>query len=364
MKLSIIGTGFISKAFLSIADIYKDVEIQYILTRRKISDITDFPYHRYLTNDIHKIFENSDIVFECSGDPKYALMVCTGCSLYDIPVATMNSEFHITYGSDALKQNNKLYITECQGDQPGSFISFMDEIKGYGFTPKIFLNFKRFLNINPIKEEMIRWSKRQNISLPQVIAATDGTKVQIEQCLIANWLGLDIIKQDMVGIRSPDLDSIIDNTYKNKFLSDKKYCDYVLCNNIPKGIGIISEHSPNQHNYLNYYGLGDGPNYLLYKPFHLCHLEVIHTIRNLYWQRDILLNNTKDPIMNVYAICKTKIPKGTKINKAIGSFEFRGSIGRIKENVDNIPIGKLENYITVNELEPNQMVSYSDVEKI
>ena len=41
---------------------------------------------------------------------------------------------------------------------------------------------------------MLHWSRRNGISLPMVTAFTDGTKLQIEQALVANGLGATIAR--------------------------------------------------------------------------------------------------------------------------------------------------------------------------
>lgn len=58
----------------------------------------------------------------------------------------------------------------------------------------VYGNIKGFLNDDPLPAEMAFWSKKQGISLHQVTAATDGTKVEFEQALVADRLGADIIK--------------------------------------------------------------------------------------------------------------------------------------------------------------------------
>lgn len=62
------------------------------------------------------------------------------------------------------------------------------ELRAMGFTPIADRNVKRFLNLNPTREEMDYWSRRQGISLERVTEFTDGSKVQIEQTLVANGL--------------------------------------------------------------------------------------------------------------------------------------------------------------------------------
>ena len=70
-----------------------------------------------------------------------------------------------------------------------------------GFHPVVYGNIKGFLNKNPKKEEMEYWSKRNGISLGMTTSFTDGTKVHIEQALVANGLGADILDRDLLVLR-------------------------------------------------------------------------------------------------------------------------------------------------------------------
>ncbi len=58
-----------------------------------------------------------------------------------------------------------------------------------GFKPVVYENIKGFLNTSPSKEDMEFWSKRNGTTLGMTTSFTDGTKVQIEQALVANGLG-------------------------------------------------------------------------------------------------------------------------------------------------------------------------------
>lgn len=353
MKLSIIGTGFISKAFLSIIHNYKDVELQYILTRRKIKDITDFPYHDKLTNNLDYVLGYSDIIFECSGDPDHANKVINSVYRHNIKITTMNCEFQVTHG------DMYFHISECAGDQPGSFIELHNDSISNGFKPKAYINLKKYLNYNPTKNDMELWSKKQNISLSQVIAATDGTKVQFEQCLLANYLNLDIIQSGML-MNYSDSDKDIREVYRN-ILKDKPITDCCINKNFSKSVVILAEHDDTQKEYLSYYGMGNDSLYQLIKPYHLCHLEVIKTIRNMYYKNECLLNNGCHSKYNVFAIAKKKILKGTKISRAIGSFELRGEIRNKYDCSEYMPIGNIQNCIIENDIEAGQLIQRKDI---
>ena len=98
----------------------------------------------------------------------------------------MNSEFHVTVGSYFV---DKGLVTEAEGDQPGVLAQLHEEAISMGFKPLVYGNIKGFLNENPTADDMEYWGNKSGISLDMVTSFTDGTKVQIEQTLVANGLG-------------------------------------------------------------------------------------------------------------------------------------------------------------------------------
>ena len=80
--------------------------------------------------------------------------------------------------------------------------------------------------------------------------------------------------------------------------------DYLLCAKGPAGVFITAEHDENQRAALNYFKVGEGPYYTLVQNFHLCHLEIMKTIRRVIGGGGVLLNNTSTPSISVGAIAK------------------------------------------------------------
>ena len=63
-----------------------------------------------------------------------------------------------------------------------------------GFSPLVYGNRKGYYNPDPPRDQMEYRAHKQGISLDQVTGATDGTKVHIEQALVANGLGATIAR--------------------------------------------------------------------------------------------------------------------------------------------------------------------------
>ncbi len=360
-KIGIIGTGFMASGLTNTIKYRNDLEVSCVLTRRNPATVIDFPLNKSLiTNDVLELIKNSDLVVECSGDVIYATETVEKIMGSGLPVVTMNPDLQIIAGTYLSKKG---LIVEAEGDQPGCLAVLDKEVKDFGFTPIVYGNIKRFLNLNPTPEEMDYWSKKQGISLERVTSFTDGTKVQVEQALVANGLGATIIQQNLAGV---SCDSLEDGAFQLAELSErigKPISDYILSSTAPAGVFIVAKHKEEQKAYLEYLKLGSGPYYLILRPYHLCHLEVPRTIINiLSGNKSYSFNNGKNPTIQVAAVAKRKIEKGEFIKLGSGSFVVRGEAVEIKNCLDSVPIGLMQDAKIIKPIEEEQIIKFSDVE--
>lgn len=359
-RIGIIGTGFIARGLVLSLKQHPQLEISGVVTRRPIDTLQDFPLDIHLlTNDITTLLPKSDLIVECSGDVLHGTEMIEKAFAVGLPVVTMNSELQIVSGS-ALSQMGTL--VEAEGDQPGSLCALDREVREMGFEPIVYGNIKRFLNLNPTPEDMKYWSKRQGISEHQVTAFTDGTKVQVEQALVANALGATIACRNLSGIPCKDLE---DGAQRLGEMGDSigtPISDYVLSSTAPAGVFIVAKHQIEQKSYLEYLKLGVGPYYVLVRPYHLCHLEIPRTIlRLLSGEEKKPFNNGEKPSIQVVAVAKRPISKDETLRRGLGSFLVRGEAVKIKNCPDGVPIGLLEHARFLRPVAEGQIVTFADV---
>lgn len=358
-RIGIVGTGFIAKGFVMALEKHQDLVASKVLTRTIIKERTDFPRQDLLTNSIDELIDNSDLIVECSGDVIHATDVIHKVMALPLPIVTMDADFHVTAGSYFVRRG---IITEAEGDQPGCLAALKEDALQMGFKPLVYGNIKGFLNHSPTKEDMEFWAKKQNLSLQMTTSFTDGTKVQIEQALVANGLGAEIAAPGLLGIVSEDVSTgakLLANHAKNL---GHQISDYILSPRSPPGVFIVAEHDERQKAYLSNYKLGEGPYYVLLRNYHLCHLEIAKTVRKVLNGQGGLLNNSDNPIISVAAVAKRSLVPGEIISRGIGSFDVRGIAVRIADNPDHMPIGLLANAVVAKHIEPEQQISFDDVE--
>jgi len=142
------------------------------------------------------------LIVEAAGDPIYGTDLIAQALQAGLPVVTMDAELQITSGTYLSTLG---YLAEAEGDQPGALAALYRDAVAMGFKPLVYGNLKGFLNHYPTLEEMKHWANVQGISLTQVTAFTDGTKLQVEQALVANGLGATIAQQGLLGYVTADV---------------------------------------------------------------------------------------------------------------------------------------------------------------
>jgi predicted homoserine dehydrogenase-like protein len=359
IRVGLVGTGAIAKGLIKL--LYKSTEMSVsgVLTRRT-GEIEGLEVPNEIIHQIPEIlFLKSDVIVVSTGDPIYNTEIINMAFQYNLPVVTMDADTMVTTGTWLSKQG---LITESNGDQPGCLASLRQEVLDMGFSPIVYGNIKGFLNLNPTEDEMNYWALKQGFSVDSVTSFTDGTKVQIEQALVANAFGASIAKQGLIGIQTEDFEA---SGYKLAEAAENigfPISDYILSKSAPPGVFIISKHDENLRNELRTYKMGDGPYYHHYKPIHLCFFEVPGTIKRLLNHHEILIDNSDCPSTSVAAITKRPLLKGAFIKKGTGSFDTRGSAVRIIDESDHVPIGLLQNVRIRENMEEGQIIRFSDVD--
>ncbi len=359
-RIGIVGTGYIAKGVLMALSRTDDLEVVRVLTHSDPSRRNDYPRPALLTNSVEDLVAESDLVVVASGDPVGATAPVEAALAASLPVVTMDAELQVTVGSHFARRG---WFSEAEGDQPGCLAALREEALAMGFSPLVYGNLKGFLNHHPTLKEMRYWSRVQGISLDKTVAFTDGTKVQIEQALVANGLGAGIAQDGLLGITAEDVPSGGVALARTAEDLGEPLSDYLLgVPGAPAGVFVTARHEEEERPYLQYYKMGDGPYYTLLRNYHLCHLEVAKTVRRALGGGPVLLNNGTSPAVQVVGVAKKLLKQGKVLRHPIGSFEVRGVAVRSRDHPDLVPIGLLDGARLTRHVEEGQTITQNDVD--
>ncbi len=225
----------------------------------------------------------------------------------------------------------------------------IDEIRLWAFRIVMAGNIKGFLNRYATAEDLVDEARIRNLSPIQCCAYTDGTKLGVEMALVANATGLLPFVPGMEGPQMSDVREVFDHFDFSRYdaLPDgaEGVVDYILGAEPGGGVFVVGHcDDPLQAHYLWYYKLGDGPYYLFYRPYHLCHLETTRAIAKASIYNEAVLSPSHGRVADVYAHAKRDLRAGEEISHGIGGDHFYGLVDRcsVSDSRDQVPIVLLD----------------------
>lgn len=283
-----------------------------------------------------------DVLVESTNSIAPAYRFCEAAMQRGAHVVLMNAEVDLAFGPllQKLADEKGVVCTSDAGDQHGVLMTMIEEIELWGFKIVQAGNIKGFLNHYATAEDLAHEAAIRHLDPVQCCAYTDGTKLNIEMALIANGTGLVPSVRGMEGPKVADVRDVLDN-FDLENLPPEGSVDYILGAEPGGGVYVIG-HSDDllQQQYLEYYKLGDGPFYVFYRPYHLCHLETTRAAAQAVLHGKAVLRPLGAPVADVYAFAKRDLKKGDTVGHGIGGSEIYGMI-------DHVKVGKAEQFVPV-----------------
>lgn len=312
--------------------------------------------------------EGIDAIVEVTGAVEFSANITLSAIKNKKHVILMNAELDGTVGPilKVYADQNGVVLTNADGDQPGVTMNLYRFVKSMGIRPVLCGNLKGLHDPyrNPTTQEGFAKKWGQNAAM--VSSFADGSKISYEQAVIANGTGMRVSKRGMQGPTVPTgtpLKEAITVFDAAALLEGPGIVDYIVGPDPGPGVFVLgtTDHPVQQH-YLNLYKLGEGPLYLFYTPYHLCHFEVPNTIARAVLFNDAALTPLAAPCVEVVATAKTDLKAGDIID-GIGHYATYG----LCENADTaeaenlLPLGVAENCILKHDVPKDQVLTYADV---
>ncbi|MFO7932723.1 MAG: hypothetical protein R6U78_01470 [Bacteroidales bacterium] len=313
--------------------------------------------------------EDIDAIIEVTGTIEYSLPFVLKAISNKKHVILMNAELDGTLGPILKVYADKagVVITNADGDQPGVEMNLYRFVKSIGVKPVLCGNIKGLHDPyrNPTTQEGFakKWGQKPSM----VTSFADGTKISFEQAIVANGTGMRVAARGMYGptVESgTPLKNVANDLYPLESLTNGLgIVDYVVGAEPGPGVFVLGTHDhPVQKHYLNLYKLGEGPLYLFYTPYHLCHFEVPHTVARAVLLNDAALTPLGAPMVEVVAAAKIDLSEGETID-GLGHYMTYG----LCENADKtrkenlLPIGLAEGCRLNKDIPKDQVLTYDDV---
>lgn len=291
-----------------------------------------------------------DVLVECTTSIEDGIHYCLAAIERGAHVVLMNAEVDMAFGPllkyEAAKKG--VVVTSDAGDQHGCITQLYELMQLWSFEMVQAGNIKGFLNRYATPESMAEEARKRRLNPVPCCAYTDGTKLNIEMALLSNAFGWKPHVRGMEGPRCARVEEVHKLFNFDDYQGQGKV-DYILGAEPGGGVYAVGRCTTEnafqfQQPYMSYYKLGDGPYYLFYRPYHLCHLETPYAVALAALNKEPLLQPWCGRVADVYAFSKGDVPNGAVVTHGIGGEHFYGMIesAEVAEKEGLVPMWMLE----------------------
>lgn len=309
-------------------------------------------------------------VIDATGSPEMGARVTMKCIFYKKHIVMMNVECDITIGPLLRKlcEQAGIVYSLTAGDEPGSIVEVYRFAKALGFEVVAAGKGKNNpldIYANPGMKEWSDKAAARDMSPRMLIEFVDGSKTMIEMAAVSNATGL---VPDVRGMHGPtcnvaDLTKVFSLKSQGGILEKKGVVDFGIGDINPGVFVIVTTDQQRIIDGLVQRDMGNGPNYLLYRPYHLCSIETPITAA----QAVLYGESTAYPMDHLTSECITVAKKDLKAGEtldAIGEYCYRASIelAEVAKAGNMLPVGLAKGARLVCDVPKDGIITYDMVE--
>jgi len=291
--------------------------------------------------------EGVDAVVEATGFADNGAQVAWSAIVNRTPVIMLNVETDVTVGALLDRQARQMgtVYTVAMGDEPGVLMLLYNQARVMGFEVVCLGKGKN----NPVDftmtpERCAEEAAGKDMNPKMLCAFIDGTKTMVEMAAVSNATGLLPDKPGMHGrkVELGELSRRLIPKADGGIFERRGTVEYSTGKVAPGVFAIVSSDDEHVRKDMKFFGHGEGPYYLQYRPYHNCNLEVPMSIAEavLYGERTI---TPLRMYSEVVCVAKRDLKAGEKVG-GIGGGDFFGRIYTYEEALamQAVPIGLAE----------------------
>jgi len=328
---------------------------------------------KYVAVDDYQILtdvKHIDVVLEATGIPEIGARAALRTARNKHDLAMMNVESDITVGPILrwyCEKKGQLYALAV-GDEPAACKELFDFADSLGFTIVAAGKGKNNpldRHSSPEDPEIQKEAARRGLSPNMLVEFVDGSKTMIEMAAVSNATGLI---PDVRGMHGPVTDrDHLNETFALKedggILNKIGVVDFGVGRVAPGVFLIVRTDHPRLREAMVLRDMGNGPYYTLFRPFHLCSIEVPLTCAMLVIRKKSNMVPLDRLVSEVFAIAKKDLSVGEELDR-IGGVSYYSLIDTYetakKENL--LPIGLAKGAKVVREIKMDKPIRFDDIQ--
>jgi predicted homoserine dehydrogenase-like protein len=276
-----------------------------------------------------------ECAIDATGVPDVGAKVATDAMRNGKHVVMLNVETDVVIGPYLKKlaaQQGVIY-TGSAGDEPGAVMELYCFAKAMGMDVKVMgkgKNNKLDYACNP--DSVMEEATRRKMSPKMLCSFKDGTKTMVEMTAMSNATGLipDVIGGHGIAATVKELPNLYKLKQDGGILNKHGVVEYV--NGIAPGVFVaVSTENEEIAYQMRYHSMGDGPLWILYRPYHLCNLETPLTVAKAVIDGEYTIVPMDGLVSECITVAKTDLKAGQYID-GIGGYTTYGSIATAAES--------------------------------
>ena len=288
-----------------------------------------------------------DVLLEATGVPEIGSRAALRGIRQGQDLAMMNVETDITVGPVLrwyAEQKGVLYALAA-GDEPAACKELYDFADALGFTIVAAGKGKNNpldRHAKPTDEAWAKEAARRGLSPNMLIEFVDGSKTMVEMAAVSNATGL---VPDARGMHGPVTHrEILERVFRLEadggILSQMGVVDFGVGKVAPGVFLVVHTDHPRLREAMILRDMGKGPYYTLFRPYHLCSIEVPLTCAMLAIRRSSNMVPLDRLVSEVFAVAKRDLSAGEVLD-GIGGTTYYSLIDLYETALDErlLPIG-------------------------
>lgn len=312
--------------------------------------------------------EGIDVVVDATGGVAIGAEIALNSILNKKHIVMLNAETDVVVGPilKKLADDAGVIFTGSAGDEPGAVMELYDFADAMGFEVRVIgkgKNNKLDFDCNPdtVREE----AESRGASPHMITSFKEGTKTMVEMALMCNATGFVPDVRGAHGIESnvKSLPQKFSTKEEGGVLNGYGVVDFV--NGIAPGVFAIVAHKLKSVNdEMKYLSMGDGPNYVLYRPYHLCSLETPLSAAMAVLENKATIAPKGGLVAEVITVAKKDLKAGEYMD-GYGMFTCYGLIEKyeVAKSDNAVPIGLIDKKTKVlKDIKKGEVITYDMVE--
>lgn len=318
--------------------------------------------------DFFLSLEEPDVFIITEINASAASEIVSGCLGRGKKVVNLNAISEVTLGLLFKKlaiEKSTIYSVGA-GDEPAATLELINYCNMLGLETICAGKGKNNpLNIYANPGIFEKKGREMNVSPLLIASFVDGTKTMLEMAILSNATGFKI---DRTGMHGPeanvkDLVKIFDLKKNGGVLANAPVIDFAIGDIAPGVFVVFTSTQESILDELRYLKMGTGPNFLLYKPYHLGNIEAPLSIYDLmlYEKPSLVI---KDSFITMVAVkAKKDLKKGERLDYSGGYSFYAVAVDYgLFEKMAYVPIGLAEGSKVIEDIKKDSIIKYGQIE--